>query len=169
VIATSLSMLDTISLRLADSDDATFLRQLADDIRVAEFAPLDLPLAALEQLLDLQHRAQSGQYAQSFPDATDHIITVAGEPVGRMLIDEPGPIIDLVDIAVLRHLHGRGIGTTVLSELIARSEQAERPISLHVIDTNPARRLYERLGWLSVGFDGMRHAMTRAPARKEQA
>ena len=158
-----------MSIRLADSDDATFLRRLADDIRSAEFAPLDLAPAALEQLLDMQHVAQSSQYAQAFPQAIDHIVTAAGEPIGRLLVDESGATIDLVDIAVLSRLHGQGIGTAVLRDLIERSEQTQQPITLHVIDANPARQLYERLGWCSTGFDGMRHAMTRVPSRKESA
>jgi predicted GNAT family acetyltransferase len=59
-----------------------------------------------------------------------------------------------VDIALTPPYRGRGLGTRLLRGLIAEAEQSGRPLSLHVETHNPARRLYERLGFRPAGDSG---------------
>lgn len=42
---------------------------------------------------------------------------------------------------------GKGIGTEVMPRLIAKAAAAGRPMTLDVVKTNPAQRLYRRLGF----------------------
>lgn len=60
-----------------------------------------------------------------------------------------------VSIAVAETWRGRGVGTSLLRELhaVARSV-GHRRLSLSVEGANPARELYERLGYLEVGVEG---------------
>ena len=45
------------------------------------------------------------------------------------------------------HMQRQGIGTRVLQMLIEEARRAGKPITLGVVKINPARRLYERLGF----------------------
>ena len=79
--------------------------------------------------------------------------------VQRILIDHSGPEIVLVDVALLPAVRGRGIGTGLLEDLLAEAREAGRPVRLKVVLTNPARRLYERLGFVGLGDDGVYEQM----------
>ena len=57
-------------------------------------------------------------------------------------------------IAVLSQHRGKGIGTTLLTELIHHLNGQYKALSLSVDPENPAMRLYERLGFEVVGKSG---------------
>jgi ribosomal protein S18 acetylase RimI-like enzyme len=61
----------------------------------------------------------------------------------------------LIDIALLPQYRNQGIGSTLLRELLADAARAGCAVSLKVENTNPAARLYERLGFQTVDEDGM--------------
>jgi ribosomal protein S18 acetylase RimI-like enzyme len=57
---------------------------------------------------------------------------------------------------------GCGVGTSLLAELLARVEAAGHPaVSLSVETDNPAVRLYERFGFVRVGYVGTSWTMQR--------
>jgi ribosomal protein S18 acetylase RimI-like enzyme len=58
----------------------------------------------------------------------------------------PGEI-RVVDLALLPPWRGRGIGGRLLRELLAEAAAAGLPVRVHVERTNPALRLYARLGF----------------------
>lgn len=53
----------------------------------------------------------------------------------------------LVQFQVLPSYQGQGIGKRVVRALLEQARQAQRPVRLSVLKGNPARRLYERLGF----------------------
>jgi len=50
---------------------------------------------------------------------------------------------------------GAGIGGAILRSLLAEAAAAGKPVRIHVERLNPARRLYERLGFLPVADKGV--------------
>src|SRR5579863_9565426 len=62
-------------------------------------------------------------------------------------IDERSPV---VTIAVRDGVRGRGVGEALLRALIGEAEARGLRLSLDVRETNPALRLYERLGFRRV-------------------
>jgi GNAT superfamily N-acetyltransferase len=52
-----------------------------------------------------------------------------------------------LSIAVLPGSRGRGVGTQMLQHLLARADRRFERVSLSVTIGNPARRLYDRLGF----------------------
>lgn len=60
-------------------------------------------------------------------------------------------------------LHGRGIGTAVLAELLARTDAMGAPVRLDVLQGSAARRLYERHGFVLEREDPVDVYMVRAP------
>ena len=55
--------------------------------------------------------------------------------------------IRIVDIALLPEHRKAGIGTALVSAIQSEAAQANKPVTIHVEQFNPARRLYERLGF----------------------
>ena len=55
------------------------------------------------------------------------------------------------------------MGTHLVQQVIALSEQRRIPVQLQVLKVNPARQLYERLGFRVTGGDEYRHFMERHP------
>lgn len=72
----------------------------------------------------------------------------------------------LVDGALFVHqlfveegFRGRGIGTEVMKELIEEAANSGLAMTLGVVKTNPARRLYERLGFRTTHEDDRKFYM----------
>jgi ribosomal protein S18 acetylase RimI-like enzyme len=79
------------------------------------------------------------------------IILLAGAPVGLLkVVRNPGDW-DLVQIQIVPEKQGRGFGSRILEQLLLDAAQARVSVSLSVLRTNPARKLYERLGFRIVG------------------
>ncbi len=135
----------SLTCRPCQEADATFLTQLYAAVHAPEFAPLGLPAEMLAKLLQQQSFAQETGYRQNFPSADRRIVEFQGTPIGRMIVDEHPDRLHLIDIALNPAYHRRGIGGDLLRRLI--EEAVGRPIHLQVVAHNPARRLYERLGF----------------------
>jgi ribosomal protein S18 acetylase RimI-like enzyme len=63
--------------------------------------------------------------------------------------------IRIMDITLAPAFRGRGIGSGLLRSLISEVEGSRRTVSIHVEINNPARRLYERLGFEYAGEHGV--------------
>jgi ribosomal protein S18 acetylase RimI-like enzyme len=100
-----------------------------------------------EPLRQLQFQAQALGYDAQFPGADHQLVLLEGRPVGRLLVHRSPGRIHLVDIALLPEAQGKGIGTALLQSLQAEAAQKALLLSLSVFAANPARRLYERLGF----------------------
>lgn len=134
--------------RLETEADHPFLERLYVDTRWNEFAALGWPEAPLRAFLASQFAAQSRHYDQAYRDVSAFLILQRNEqPLGRLyLCDGPGDS-RIVDITLVEEVRGQGIGKALLSALIADAREAGRTVSIHVEINNPARRLYERLGF----------------------
>jgi len=143
------------------SEHQEFLYRLYASTRQQEFASLGWPAAQLETFLRMQFNAQQRWYETAYPRADHRIILLDGEPIGRILVDHRQDTALLVDIALLTERRNQGIGARLLGELIEQSEKTNMPIRLQVMKTNPARHLYERLGFVKTGEDEMYFQMER--------
>ena len=68
----------------------------------------------------------------------------SGPERGYGFVDSATPELS---IAVLPDYRGQGIGTRLLDALLAVADERFAAVSLSVSESNPARRLYERLGF----------------------
>jgi ribosomal protein S18 acetylase RimI-like enzyme len=141
-----------VALRPVVAHDEPFLRRLYADTREAELALLGDGESG-RAFLELQFVAQQRAYAAGFPQASHDVVLEDGEAVGRLYVDRAGRDIHLVDIALLATHRGRGIGSGLLSALLAEARGQERALRLQVARNNRALALYERLGWRVVGED----------------
>lgn len=158
------------ALSLATPEDDAFLAGLFREVHAPEFAPLGLPDAALAQLLNMQFRGQRSGYAAQFPKAVDKILWIGPARAGRVLVNEGEDEHRLVDIALLGLYRGQAVGGRVIQQLCERASAAGLPLRLSVRFGNPAERLYQRLGFIRTGSDGVNVAMEfRGQTVPEQA
>ena len=69
----------------------------------------------------------------------------------------------MIDITILPKFRGRGIGTTLVRDLIKRADKVHKKISLHVDPANPALQLYQRLGFVYIKNNGRFNYLEKNP------
>jgi len=112
----------------------------------------------------MQFSAQDGFYREHFPDATFDVVTVDGIPAGRLYVDRRAAEIRIIDIALLPEYRGHGIGTALLTPILDEADRTGKTVSIHVEHQNPARRLYDRLGFVKIEEQGVYQLLERRPA-----
>lgn len=137
--------------REAQTQDGTFLLRLFRESQQGLIAMLG---TAAEPLIEMQYRGRMMTYGAQYPEAVDSILLGEdGTPAGRLLVDRKPDCWRVVDIAVLAAHRGRGLGTRALSECQRQAAAVGAGMGLQVTPENPARRLYERLGFRVVDKD----------------
>lgn len=155
-----------VSQRPARPDDEAFLFALYTATRRAEFEAWGLADAQLGPLLEMQFAGQQGTYRAQFPHAAHYILERAGHAIGRLLVDRSAERIVLVDVTLVPEARGQGVGTHLLHRLQGEAAAAGVPLRLKVRHANPARRLYERLGFATLSDDGVYTQMQWLPPER---
>jgi ribosomal protein S18 acetylase RimI-like enzyme len=153
-----------LTLRPAGQDDAELLYRIYASTREAELAVVPWDASAKEAFLRMQFAAQDSHYRQAFPAASYDLILCGAQVLGRLYVDRGAAAWLVLDIALLPEHRGRGLGTGLMTAILAGAAAAGLPVRLHVEQHNPARRLYERLGFRALGGDGVYAEMEWRPA-----
>ena len=82
------------------------------------------------------------------------IVCLDGEPIGLLKDYRAENEWMLVQIQLLPEHQGKGFGEQLIRTVLAQAEAAGLPVALSVLRGNPARRLYERLGFREAEADG---------------
>lgn len=153
-----------LGLRVADETDLPFLQALYASTRADEMATTGWPAAHCEAFLAQQFKAQHDYYHEHYEDAHFLVITQGDTPIGRLYwYERSAEHINLMDIALLPHWRGQGLGSALLRSLAAWADTHGQLIELHVEPCNPARQLYRRLGFVVRGDNGVYLRMHRSP------
>jgi ribosomal protein S18 acetylase RimI-like enzyme len=155
--------IQSVTLRAAAPADQDFLRDVFASTRSEELVALGWNPTQSQNFIDLQFGAQQRTYQECYPAAENSIILLDERPIGRMIVDRSEDEITLVDIALLPAHRNAGIGTHLLNALQHEAARVGKAVRLNVFITNPAARLYERLGFSSVSDDAMYREMIWLP------
>ena len=147
--------MEEVALRAAREGDRTFLAEVYASTRADEMATLPWSDEQKAAFVTHQFEAQDVHYRTHYDGAAFDVIEVVGEPAGRLYVHRGPSDIRVMDIALAPAFRGRGIGTGLLRALMAEAEDSGRRLSIHVELNNPARRLYERLGFRVAGEHGV--------------
>jgi ribosomal protein S18 acetylase RimI-like enzyme len=145
----------TVTLRPMHEGDAELLFQIYASTRAEELAPVGWNDAQKEEFLRQQFAAQRTCYESDYPGAQFQIILVAGQPAGRLYLHRREEEIRIMDLALLPEFRRRGTGTALLRGILSESDSTGKRVSIHVEVFNPARSLYERLGFQKVATHGV--------------
>jgi ribosomal protein S18 acetylase RimI-like enzyme len=91
------------------------------------------------------------------------IITAGAEPVGILTVQESESHVQLDQLFVLPQHQRNGIGTELVRDTLQRAKQLGVPVRLRVLRVNPAKRLYDRLGFFVTSEEPQRFYMQSAP------
>jgi len=138
----------SFDLRPETATDEPLLRALYASTRADELALVNWDQATRERFIESQFQAQRSGYFEMFPRGEFSIVLVQGVPAGRVVVNRTAFEIRLVDLVIAPALRNRGIGTELTRRLLDESRATSRPVRLHVLTHSPARRLYERLGFV---------------------
>lgn len=152
----ALSEQRALRLRPVTAADDEFMLRLVHDVKGAELAPEGLTGAALDELVDLQRRAQDAQHSAAHPTLSRLVVVVDDQRVGRLLLAETSSALHVVNIALLETHRGQGIGTCLMLDVQECAKEVDLAVTLEVVKSNPARRLFERLGFTMIA-DGVLH------------
>jgi len=109
-----------------------------------------------------EHRVRQ-RLRDGFGPAHTWIIEVDGVLAGCVAL-RPGEDAHWLEHFLLApHLHGNGVGTAVLRELLQRCDRDGATVRLNVLQGSPARRLYERHGFTTEAEDPVDVYMVRPP------
>ncbi len=156
----------SVCLRASEPSDRPFLLALYGTTREKELALVPWSAEQKEAFLRMQFEAQDRHYRQEFAAARFDIVErrgSPGKPIGRLYVDRRQDAIHVLDITLVPLERGRGIGTSLLTEILDQARSSGRIVSLYVEAENPAMRLYQRLGFRQVGDEGFYRFMVCRP------
>jgi len=111
--------------------------------------------------LNLDTDAHFAGFRQQWDAAQVRIITLDGTDIGWLQSFVKDDTLFLGQLFVDSALRRRGIGTGAVKGLIEEAAKAGRAVTLGVVKTNPALRLYERLGFRTTHEDERKFYMRR--------
>lgn len=158
---------DSLTLRTATTADRDFLITVFASTRSDELAALGWDTKQSQAFIDMQFNAQQQNYRACYPAAENSIILLAGEPIGRILLERTEESIRLIDIAILAQFRNRRAGSWLIRGLMDEATAAGKLLELSVYKLNPALRLYERLEFSKVGEEGLYIQMQWPPLQQK--
>ena len=152
-------MRNSVTLRPVCATDRDFLFNVFCSARSELTESLDLPDAQKQQLMWIQFQAQRDAYTKQSPNADFDLLLADEKPAGHFYAQRGPESFVLIDITLLPEQRNKGIGGTLVQQLLAEACAAGKPLNAHVRKDNPAWRLWERLGFRIVGDDGVYYAI----------
>jgi GNAT superfamily N-acetyltransferase len=124
----------------------------------------------VEELFGWDEVRQVEKFARQWNVDEVRIITAASEDAGWLQTAQLNDAIFLKQIYLDPPFQRQGIGTRVMKIVIDEAQRQSKAVTLGVVKINPARRLYERLGFHVTHDDEYKFYMRRdtAPARRER-
>jgi GNAT superfamily N-acetyltransferase len=95
----------------------------------------------------------------NFDPALDNVIQLAGQDIGLLGIERRSDYWFLGKLYLLPTYQNRGIGGHLIERLKEDATLAQLPVRLTVLEVNPARRFYERHGFVLTHTISPRHYM----------
>lgn len=76
-----------------------------------------------------------------------NIVQYEGRDVGLLKVVKEGNVWDLVQVQIDPSLQGMGIGQSLVADVLAEAYKNKVVVKLSVFKQNPAKKLYDRLGF----------------------
>ncbi len=137
-----------IALRPESDADAEFVSRLYADGRRTEIEQFGWDELTAANFLAMQCAFREKAYRLQFGQLDRDIVLADEVEAGRLLVKRGRGSISIVDIALLTHFQGRGIGTKLVRDLQMEAAKLGVALRLRVgLANTSATRLYSRLGF----------------------
>ncbi len=145
-----------VTLRPATSQDYTFLYRLH----------VSALKETIEEIWGWDERWQRQHFKDHFSITNRKIIQLGSQDIGSLVVHHRDTHIFLEYIAILPEFQNRGIGTGLIEEVLEEAAEKGLPVKLKVLRTNPAIRLYKRLGFQVDSRTNTHFFMTAEPINR---
>jgi GNAT superfamily N-acetyltransferase len=152
-----------LTLRTVTPADRELLYRIYASTREEELAIVPFSAQEKHAFLRMQFGARERAYAERFPPEDHLIVEVDSEPAGYFWVHRQESELRLVDVALLPEHRGLGVGTELMTTLIAEARDRHLPVRLNVLATGTARSFYERFGFTAVGTPAVYQLMELLP------
>lgn len=136
-----------VRLRPATPEDAPFQLKLFCAHNGGMLRLGGLPETMIENLLAMQYRSRAHSYRAQFPQARWSIIESVEGPIGELIEHDEADAIYVVDIALLPDQQRRGIGSTLMRQLMARGAARGGVRALVLVSNEASRKMFRELGF----------------------
>src|SRR5262245_9061350 len=126
-----------LSFRPATDADKDFARRVY----------IDTTRPYVDHLPDWTDDVIAARFERRFVVATTRMVERSGVTIGWVRLSQSEVDIVLEQIYLDPACHGQGIGTQLLTQLVADWRRVGKAVRLRTLRRNPARRLYERFGF----------------------
>ena len=106
---------------------------------------------------------QQKYHSEHFDPTIIDIIILNDIDIGCVIVTDETDYLMLNSIHILPEYQHRGIGTSLIRQLLDRAAAEKRPVRLHVLKINPAAALYKRLNFRIIGETDNHCVMEWAP------
>jgi len=137
----------------------------ADDFEFARKAHHEALGPHIERLFGWDADYQAARCRSCFSPDGASVLLMKGEQIGWLKVLEDDDRIYLSQLFILPRFQNRGVGSTVLTQLTGAWRTKAKPVRLGVFKDNPARRLYERFGFVVESEEETRYVMRWSPDR----
>jgi GNAT superfamily N-acetyltransferase len=117
--------------------------------------------------LHLDQAAQEAGFQQEWDPSQVRIIARDGADIGWLQTITQAHELFIAQIFVDHAFQRKGIGTEVVKHVISEARQFSHAVRLNVVKINPAKRLYERLGFEVTNEDDRKFYMSLTPSATE--
>jgi len=152
-----------VSYRPMVDADLPFVAELYATTRREEVAQTGWSAEMQQAFLMQQHDAQHSHYLLHFGEAEWLIVERGGAAIGRLYLGDETEALNVIDISLVPESRGQGIGGAILRDILDQAANLGKSVSIHVEKFNPARRLYDRLGFKLVEDLGIYCLLRAAP------
>ena len=101
----------------------------------------------VEKLWGWDAHDQEERFQASFVPDRQQIIRYESRDVGMLHVEDHGDEVILAGIYIATSHRSKGLGSAIIRDVLAQAALAGKPVKLRVLRPNPARELYERLGF----------------------
>lgn len=113
----------------------------------------------VEQNWSWDEARQKKELHEDFHAFPHNVICDHGDPIGVISVVDQGETLFLQYIAILPTHQRQGLGTQLVRNLLDQAFERGISVTLHVLKINPAKALYDRLGFEVTDEDEHRYFM----------
>jgi ribosomal protein S18 acetylase RimI-like enzyme len=149
-----------ISLRPSGEADGALIAAIYATTREDELRQVEWSVEQKKAFTDWQSQQQELHYTTHYPHC-ERLVVAREQPIGRIYVDTTSGEVRLMDVTLLPEHRNQGVGSRLMEAFLAYADGLGRQSSLHVEPFNPAKRMYERLGFRVVETRGLYEYMVR--------
>ncbi len=112
-------------------------------------------------------RLQDDFFAKSWNSSRYQILSINGELCGYASVEETPDVITLHELVLLPNFQGKGIGSSMLAEVLVKAKETHRPARLQVLKENNAVKLYRKMGFREIEETDTHYLMEYDDSKQE--